>query len=167
MMIDRNGFGTSNEAEADDVRRRDGDEPDDATLQASLAALATRGPVPEPPTPAEFKWRMTILLFPSILLVFVAFYVTSLASGTEPEVALFRAGGASIVLAVLARVAVGILGDESRLVLNDNQIVAMARTGPVRDYLSGSDDEQGQAHDSDVTRQPTTAAQTAGTGGKE
>ena len=55
-----------------------------------------------------------MLIFPSILLVFVALYVTSLASGVEPEVGLFRAGGVSLVLAVLARVAVGILGDETR-----------------------------------------------------
>ena len=109
------------------------------------------------------KWKLTTLVLPSVMLVFVALYVTSLAAGTEPEVALFRAGGAAVVLAVLGRVAVGILGDDSRLVLNDTQIVAMARNGAVRDYLSGADAEPG----SGGAEQPSTAAQMAGSGGKE
>ena len=35
---------------------------------------------PKPAQPGELKYRLTLLLFPSILLVFVALYVTSLAS---------------------------------------------------------------------------------------
>ena len=88
---------------------------------------------------------------------------TSLSAGVEPEFALLRAGGASVVLAVLGRAAVGILGDDSRLILNDTQIVAMAQNGAVREYLSGADAE----HDSDGAEQPSTAAQAAGAGGKE
>ena len=102
------------------------------------------------------KWKLTTLIFPSILLLFVALYVTSLASGVEPEFALLRAGGASVVLAVLGRVAVSILGDESRLILNDSQIVAMARTGPLREYLSGAAAEPGSAGDGHCHPRPPT-----------
>jgi hypothetical protein len=108
-----------------------------------------------------------MLIFPSILLLFVALYVTSLSSGIEPEVALLRAGGASLVLAVLARAAVGIIGDESRLVLSDRQIAAMARDPSIRDQLARAGEEHGPDHASTGTEQPSTVAQAAGTGGKE
>jgi hypothetical protein len=137
--------------------------PADATVQAALASLKSQGTGPKPSRPGELKWKLTGLFLPSIMLLFVALYVSSLTSGVEPEFALLRAGGASVVLAVLGRVAVGILGDESRLVLNDNQIVAMARDGAIPDYLSGVDAELG----SDGADQPSTAAETAGAGGKE
>jgi len=133
---------------------------DHQAILAEMAAKARR--------PGELKWRLTSVLYPSILLIFVALYVSSLASGTEPEMALLRAGGASLVLAVLARVAVGIIADETRLVLNDSQIVAMARSGGVRDYLSkaGIDPETISPPMSGV-EQPATATQAAGSGGKE
>jgi len=170
-MIDRNGFGATAQAEPaatiDTMLPEDGDQPTDAALEAPLAGLSSHGDGAKGPPPGELRWRLTTLIFPALLLVFVAFYVTRLAAGTEPEIALFQAGGASLVLAVLARVAVGILGDETRLVLNDSQIVAMARNGAVRDYLASSGTERGAALDSDGNSQPTTAAQTAGTGGKE
>jgi hypothetical protein len=139
--------------------------PDRQAILAELTARANR--------PGELKWRLTSILYPSILLIFVALYVSSLASGIEPEMALLRAGGASLVLAVLARVAVGIIADETRLVLNDSQIVAMARSGGVRDYLSKAGiDPQGltpQAAPVPASgiEQPPTAAQAAGSGGKE
>jgi hypothetical protein len=133
---------------------------DTQAIMAELAAKAQR--------PGELKWRMTSVLYPSILLIFVALYVSSLASGTEPEMALLRAGGASLVLAVLARVAVGIIADETRLVLNDSQIVARARAGGVRDYLSNAGvDPQGNPASASGLEQPPTAAQAAGSGGKE
>lgn len=131
--------------------------------QAVLAEMTAKAQ-----RPGELKWRLTSILYPSILLIFVALYVSSLASGAEPEIALLRAGGASLVLAVLARVAVGIIADETRLVLNDSQIVAMARSGGVRDYLSkaGIDPETVSVPTSDI-EQPATAAQAARSGGKE
>jgi len=156
MNFDENGFPTQTD-------QQDGGVSSDATVQAALASLSSQGSGQKQPRPGEVKWHLTTLLFPAILLVFVALYVTSLSAGTEPEVALFRAGGASVVLAVLGRVAVGILGDDTRLVLNDSQIVAMARTGAVRDYLSGS----AAGRDSDGAEQPSMAAQAAGAGGKE
>jgi hypothetical protein len=133
---------------------------DAQAIMAELTAKAQR--------PGELKWRLTSILYPSILLIFVALYVSSLASGIEPEMALLRAGGASLVLAVLARVAVGIIADETRLVLNDSQIVAMARSGGVRDYVSNAGvDTQNSSAPASGVEQPSTAAQAAGTGGKE
>jgi len=165
-MIDRTS--TLDPADSDaSIAQSNGDRPADPALEAALAGLGGRDGGSKAPSPGELRWRLTTLLFPSILLVFVAFYVATLAAGVEPELALFEAGGASLVLAVLARIAVGILGDETRLVLNDSQIVAMARNGAVRDYLASADAEQGTSSDSDETRQPTTAAQAAVTGGKE
>ena len=43
--------------------------------------------------PGELKWRLTSILYPSILLIFVALYVSSLASGIEPEMALLQETG--------------------------------------------------------------------------
>jgi hypothetical protein len=90
---------------------------------------------PKPPQPGELKYRLTLFLFPSILLVFVALYVTSLASGVPPEMGLLRAGGASVVLAILARVAISILGDDSRMVLSESQIRAIAQSDTLREKL--------------------------------
>ena len=133
---------------------------DAQAIMAELTAKAQR--------PGELKWRLTSILYPSILLIFVALYVSSLASGIEPEIALLRSGGASLVLAVLARVAVGIIADETRLVLNDSQIVAMARSGGARDYLSKAGiDVQNPAAPTPGVEQPSTSAQAAGKGGKE
>jgi hypothetical protein len=145
-----------------DIVRGPGLASDDPRVKAAVAGLEQHAPV-KPLLPGELKWRLTVVLYPSILLVFVALYVSSLASNIEPEMALLRAGGAGLVLAVLARVAVGILGDEKRLVLNDSQIVAMARSGAVRDKLS----EVSGASALAATEQPSVAAQAAGVGGKE
>lgn len=49
------------------------------------------------------------LLFPFILTVFVALYVVGLLVGTAPEIALLRAGAAGVLLAVLGRLARGLL----------------------------------------------------------
>ena len=135
----------------------------DATVQAALASLKTQGSGPRPPQPGYMKWKLTTLVLPAVMLLFVALYVSSLSSGVEPELALLKAGGVSVVLAVLGRVAVGILGDDSRLILNDNQIVALAQDGPVPEYLSGVGAERG----SDGAEQPSTTAEAAGAGGKE
>ncbi len=67
----------------------------------------------------ELKQRLTTFLFPSLLLIFVALYVTSLASGATPEMALLRSGGAGVVLSVLGRVALGIINDEETLAINE------------------------------------------------
>jgi hypothetical protein len=137
--------------------------PTDAQVRAALHHLSgTSGETTQKPNPSELKQRLNGLLFPSILLIFVALYVTSLAAGVEPEMGLLQAGGVSVVLAVLGRAAVGILGDETRLVLNDAQIIAMARSGAVREYL----DQSGNDADDD-TEQPTASAQAARAGGKE
>lgn len=132
-------------------------------IQAILADMQARAQRPN-----ELKWRLTSILYPSILLIFVALYVSGLASGVEPEMALLRAGGASLVLAVLARVAVSIIADEKRLVLNDSQIVALARSGAVREYLSNAGlDPDAPAAPKPAAEQPSIAAKTAGPGGKE
>jgi hypothetical protein len=137
----------------------------DAIVQQAVDRIAARD---APPTPTgELKYKLTMLIFPAILLVFVALYVSSLASGIDPEVGLFRAGGASVVLAILARVAVGIIGDETRLILNDRQIVAMARSGAVRDYLADAAGEHGPDHAAADFEEPSPTAQAAETGGKE
>jgi hypothetical protein len=171
MMIDRNGFqreATKGVAEAEGASET-GAPASDLAVQAALAGLASHDApkAAKGPTPGEIKYKLTVMLFPSILLIFVALYVTSLANKVEPEVALFWAGGAGLVLAILARAAVGILGDDSRLVLNDSQIVALARSGAGHEYLAGSGDEQGTTPDSGGADQPSTAASAAGTGGKE
>lgn len=163
MPSETNGFAFETDARDDLGTEPSGSTASDASVQAALANLRSQGTGPKPPRPGEIKWQLTTLFLPSLMLVFVALYVTSLTAGVEPEVALFRAGGASVVLAVLGRVAVGILGDDSRLILNDTQIVAMARNGAVREYLTGA----GAEHSSDGAEQPSTTAQTAGAGGKE
>ena len=43
--------------------------------------------------------------------------------------------GASVVLAILARVAIGILGDDTRAVLTEQQIRAMAQSEALKDTL--------------------------------
>ncbi len=68
---------------------------------------------------ADLKQRLTTFLFPSLLLIFVALYVTALASGAPPEMALLRSGGAGVVLAVRGRVALGIINDEETLTINE------------------------------------------------
>ena len=70
-------------------------------------------------TAHDLKERLTTFLFPALLLIFVALYVTSLASGAAPEMALLRSGGAGVVLAVLGRVALGIINDEETLAINE------------------------------------------------
>ena len=170
MRFDKNGFPISERAAgAAPTGQTDGDT-SDANVQAALATLSAQAAEAaghtdnsKQPLPGEVKWRLTTLVFPSVLLVFVALYVTSLAAGSQPEVALLLAGGAGVVLAVLGRVAVSILGDNARLVLNDNQIVALARNGAAHDILSGDGAEQR----SDGAEQPSTAAKTARAGGKE
>lgn len=163
MQNDRDRLSMAMDARDHRASVHDGAESSDAAVQAALASLSSQGNGPKPPRLGEIKWKLTTLVLPAIMLIFVALYVTSLAAGVEPEVALFRAGGASVVLAVLGRVAVGILGDDSRLILSDNQIVALARSSPVQAYLSGADAE----HASVGAEQPSTTAQTAGAGGKE
>jgi hypothetical protein len=140
----------------------------DESVQQALASLSgQQNPTtPAAPVPGELKYKLTMLLFPAILLVFVALYVASLASGIDPEVGLFRAGGASLVLAIIGRAAIGIIGDDSRLILNDSQIVAMARSGSVRDYLAAATGEHGDTSDAADTEQPSRTAQAVGFGGK-
>jgi hypothetical protein len=163
MQDDLNRLSLAMDAREYRVDEPDGSAVSDEKVQAALAGLAAQGARPKPTPLGEMKWKLTTLILPSVMLVFVALYVTSLSAGVEPEFALLRAGGASVVLAVLGRAAVSILGDDSRLILNDTQIVAMAQNGAVREYLSGADAE----HDSDGAEQPSTAAQAAGAGGKE
>lgn len=49
--------------------------------------------------------RLGDALFPMIAVLFVALYLMALASGSDPELALARAGFAGIALAVLGRLA--------------------------------------------------------------
>lgn len=142
---------------------QDGTQTSDAAVQAALARLAAQTNGPKPPRPGELKWKLTMMVLPAVMLVFVALYVTCLAANVQPEVALFQAGGASVVLAVLGRVAVSILGDDSRLISYDIGIVDLAQSGSVQEYLSGASAE----HASVGAEQPSTTAQTAGAGGKE
>jgi hypothetical protein len=144
-----------------------GDPASDASVLEAVDRIAAHQDLPTPVPTGELKYKLTMLIFPAILLIFVALYVSSLASGIDPEVGLFRAGGACLVLAVLARVAVGIIGDETRLILNDRQIVAMARSGAVRDYLADAEGEHGPDHAAADIEQPSPTAQAAEYGGKE
>lgn len=49
------------------------------------------------------------LLYPAVLLVFLALYVTSLLAGTAPELALLKSGGAGLCLALVGRLALRVL----------------------------------------------------------
>jgi hypothetical protein len=148
------------------VSAASGEHASSAAVEQAVAGLSKHQPS-KPLIPGELKYKLTMMLFPAILLVFVALYVASLASGIDPEVGLFRAGGVSLVLAIIGRMAIGILGDETRLVLNDQQIAAMARSGSVRDYLAAATAGQdGDTPGAAGTEQPA-ATQTRGFGGKE
>lgn len=169
-MIDQNAALTGTAG----ARAASGEHASATSVGQAMVSLAGHQPAPPPKPliPGELKYKLTMMLFPAILLVFVALYVASLASGIDPEVGLFRAGGVSLVLAIIARMAIGILGDETRLVLNDQQIVAMARSGSVRDYLAAAADQPGDTPGAVGTEQPATTAQsvtaqTRGFGGKE
>lgn len=147
----------------------------DSSMESSVEAAAllaaedvderTAGLVaPEPPRPSELKYRLTLLLFPSILLIFVALYVSSLASGAEPEISLLYAGGASVVLAILARAAVGIVGDGSGPdEQNERERLALARIGELQSQMMAAKAAQ-QAH---AAEHAISAGKSAGTSGKE
>src|SRR5215210_800560 len=92
----------------------------------------------------DLKQRMSTFLFPSILLVFVALYVTSLASGSQPEVGLLRSGGASLVLAVLGRVALGIVTDEASLTINE--LALLEETASLAAEAGGADPQATNPH---------------------
>jgi hypothetical protein len=165
MMLDQDAVATAaGAAGVDDTGSSD--PLSDAIVQDAMGRIAAHQAKAQNPT-GDLKYKLTMLIFPAILLLFVALYVASLASGIDPEVGLFRAGGVSLVLAILARAAVGIIGDETRLVLNDRQIVALARSGAIRDYLAGGDGEHGPDHAAADTEEPFPTAQAAATGGKE
>jgi len=171
MRIDRNGFQRDDEpVEAAEAAPETDSPASEAAVQAALAGLSGHeaGAAPKKESrPGELKYKLTSMLFPSILLIFVALYVTSLASRMEPEMALFWSGGAGLVLAILARAAVSILADDTRLVLNDTHDVAPVSAEAMNAYLAGSGGEQGAAPGSGGADQPSTAASAAGTGGKE
>ena len=162
-MLDQHAVLDRTAPEHDSASLMSDDPLSDAIVQQAVDRIAARQ---APPT-GELKYKLTMLIFPAILLLFVALYVSSLASGIDPEVGLFRAGGASVVLAILARVAVGIIGDETRLILNDRQIVAMARSGAMRDYLGDTEGEHGPDHAAADFEEPSPTAHAAETGGKE
>ncbi len=54
-----------------DIVRGPGLASDDPRVRAALAGLEQHAPV-KPLLPGELKWRLTLVLYPSILLVFVA-----------------------------------------------------------------------------------------------
>jgi hypothetical protein len=63
--------------------------------------------------------RLSDALFPAIAVVFVVLYVVAIQAGTDPEIALIRAGFAGVVLASLGRAAEWILtrpGESSQIV---------------------------------------------------
>ena len=163
IQTDKNGFPISGAALPLEQDAPEGAPASNAAVQAALANLAARPEAPQLPPAGEMTWKLTAIVYPAVLLIFVALYVTSLSAGAQPEIALLQAGGVGVVLAVLGRLAVGILGDDSRFVLNDAQIAAMARSGAVHDILQGAAAE----HGSGGAGQPSTAAQAASTGGKE
>jgi hypothetical protein len=163
IRTDKNGFPISSAALAAEKDTPAGAHASNAAVQAALANLAARPEAPKLLTPGEMTWKLTTIVYPAVLLVFVALYVSSLSAGAQPEIALLQAGGVGVVLAVLGRLAVGILGDDFRLVLNDAQIAAMTRSGAIHDILQGAAAE----HGSGISGQPSTAAPAAGTGGKE
>ena len=49
------------------------------------------------------------VLLPGLLVVFLGLYVAGLTAGIEAELAMLRAGGASLVLALVGRFAIGLL----------------------------------------------------------
>jgi|SoiMethySBSTD1v2_1073268.scaffolds.fasta_scaffold1215246_2 hypothetical protein len=128
---------------------------------ARPAPVAEDGP--KPLLPGELKYRLTLLLFPSILLIFVALYVASLTSGAEPEVSLMRAGAASVVLAILGRVAVGILGDERQGQMNEHEEFALAQTHLLQDQMNAAVSAGAPKDAEDATQ----AGAPADDGGKE
>jgi hypothetical protein len=135
----------------------------DAMLASAAEQAAVAGATPRAPHTGELTYRLTLLLFPTILLIFVALYVTSLASGAEPEMALLQAGGASVVLAILARIAIGILGSDHQPGLSDREIAALFRAGALREQMMATK-SAGADTDAEHTTQ---AGSTAGDGGKE
>lgn len=171
MAVDSSEVVTTGQVVTSDEAAVEGTPASDASVRAALAGIANHGTLggthSKESRPGELKWQLTSYLFPSIILIFVALYVTSLASGMQPEMALLWAGGASVVLAILARVAVGILGDDSRHVLNDDQIVARARAEAAEDQLGGAEGDQGTAPGAGSANQPASAASAASTGGRE
>jgi hypothetical protein len=77
------------------------------------------------------------LVFPVVAVVFIALYVTSISAGTEPEVALLRAGIAGIALAALGRASQWILTNA------ESTAVAAANAAPAHlDFVLDEDLEQ-------------------------
>jgi hypothetical protein len=58
---------------------------------------------------SEPSRRLVNALFPALLFVFLGLYVAGLAAGVEPELAMLRAGVASVILALVGRFALGLL----------------------------------------------------------
>lgn len=58
---------------------------------------------------AERLYQISRWATGAILVLFILLYIGGLASGMEPEMGLMQAGAASIVLAVISKVALGIL----------------------------------------------------------
>ena len=172
MAVDPNGVASTGHVVAPGEAISEEELASDASVRAAMVSLATHGSaskaVPKEPRPGELKWILTSYLFPSIILVFVALYVTSLASGMQPEMALLWSGGASVVLAILARAAVGILGDDSRHVLNDDEIAERARAESAEEHPGGAEGGAGTAAPGTAgASQPGQAASAASTSGKE
>jgi hypothetical protein len=91
----------------------------------------------------EVTRRLINLVFPAILLVFVALYVLSLGAGNAPELAMFRAGGASVLLAVLARLGIRII-ENGALKADRPDDVATVQPTPL-DGSADSADQDGPA----------------------
>jgi hypothetical protein len=82
--------------------------------------------------------RLTRLFFPLILIVFLGLYVTSLVSGVDPELALLRSGLAALALALIGRLAIGILEAAARAA--DEDIIEVAVADEVGDGDGASAD---------------------------
>jgi len=52
------------------------------------------------PEPSQ---KLVNLLFAALLFVFLGLYIAGIAAGVEPEIAMLRAGAASVALAVVGR----------------------------------------------------------------
>ncbi len=58
---------------------------------------------------SEPSHRLTGLLFPALLFVFLGLYIAGITAGVEPEIAMLRGGLASVALALVGRFVAGML----------------------------------------------------------
>ena len=85
---------------------------------------------------SEPSHKLTGLLFPALLLVFLGLYLAGITAGVEPEIAMLRAGLASVTLAIVGRFVSGMLDnlpEPVRVEDEDSAQPADAHSTPIRD----------------------------------